>query len=151
MTLDPKKQPGLAISQIYLLRAHFEHATDPYAIEPRNQEGEATLTVSFQATELEKSGSTVPVVAITVGVATTDDNKHPYSLDIAIQGIIEGIEGQENFPPLDYARVQGAGLLYPFLREAVGNITGRGRVGPLWIKPFNFVAAAAEGTSDSSN
>jgi preprotein translocase subunit SecB len=35
-------------------------------------------------------------------------------------------------------------MLYPFLREAVANLTGRGRFGPVWLNPFNFMLLAQE-------
>ena len=81
--------------------------------------------------------------------AKTVGEGHPYRIDIVMQGIIEPIEGEENYPLAEYARTAGAALLFPFLREAVASITGRGRVGPLWLKPFNVQLAALD--PDSMN
>lgn len=58
--------------------------------------------------------------------------------------LIEVKPGEANMPLEKYATISGVSLLYPFLREAVANLTQRGRFGPVWLSPLN-VAAAVEG------
>lgn len=137
--VDSSKEPGLRIVQIILDHAAFSHRVDPISIKP-NGEGETVLAVSFVVQELEQNDG-LPAVRVTVGVATPAESTHPYILDFAVTGIIVVEKGQENLSPLEYAGMAGAPLLYPFLREVVANVSGRGRVGPVWLKPFNMQKA----------
>jgi preprotein translocase subunit SecB len=137
---DPNRHPGLQLSQIFLRQAHFEHAVEPLGI-PAVATTEATISITFNVTELTTDAGK-QAMSVLLRARSTPGFDHPYRIDVMMQGIIEPIEGEENFPVADYARVAGATLLFPFLREAVANITGRGRVGPLWLKPFNVQFAA---------
>jgi preprotein translocase subunit SecB len=50
-------------------------------------------------------------------------------------------------PIADYMASGGGPTLFPFLRECVANLTGRGRFGPLWLRPINFVQLAEQLTA----
>ena len=72
---------------------------------------------------------------------TTDRSQSPlYSIELTIAAVISVKEGEENMPLETYAMSSGLGLLFPFVRETVANLTARGRFGPIWLHPFNFVA-----------
>ncbi|MDB4893593.1 MAG: Preprotein translocase subunit SecB [Gemmatimonadetes bacterium] len=137
--VNPAQQPGLQIAQIFLRHAHFEHTSDPLTVHPHTV-GEADIEISYATMELQKStgGS---ASGIMLRANTSASNSHIYSFDVAVTAIVEPIDGEENYPLAEYAAVAGAALLFPFLREAVANITGRGRVGALWLKPFNLTIA----------
>ncbi|MDQ2666309.1 MAG: protein-export chaperone SecB [Gemmatimonadota bacterium] len=137
---DPNRHPGLQLAQIFLRHAHFEHAVEPLGIPPVAIT-QATISISFNVTELT-TDSGKQAMSVLLRARSTPGFDHPYRIDVVMQGILEPIEGEENFPLADYARVAGATLLFPFLREVVANITGRGRVGALWLKPFNVQFAA---------
>lgn len=139
--VDPQRQPGLNIAQVFLLHAHFSYVSDPLLIEtPKDSEAQFQVTVSHAL--LEK-GNGDEAASVSVRIATSDANSHPYIIDVAITAIIEPRKGEENYPAVEYARTAGATLLFPFVREAIANITGRGRWGPLWIRPFNVQLAEA--------
>ena len=82
-------------------------------------------------------------VALIVRVSTGKIEPEPlYSFLAEMTAIIAAIPGQQNLRPSDFASAQGLATLYPFLREAVANLTARGRFGPVYLLPFNFTAAA---------
>jgi preprotein translocase subunit SecB len=145
--VDPNRHPGLSISQIYLDHAHFEHTSNPFALLPHEDRPEAKLTVTTTTFELTSQTGT-KAAGIMVQVSSVEGSDHPYRLDVAVTGLVEAIEGEENFPPSQYVSVAGATLLFPFLREVVANITGRGRIGALWLRPFN-VQLAVQGARES--
>jgi preprotein translocase subunit SecB len=145
--VDPTRPPGLTIAQIFLVHAHFEHRADPITISPVVEE-EARLTVNFRARELTQEDGR-DAVEVTVTAATHPESSHPYVFDFSISAIIHAEVGHENFPAAQYAVSAGAPLLFPFLREAIANVTGRGRCGPLWIKPFNIQHALQQQQSEA--
>lgn len=75
-------------------------------------------------------------------IKTDNETKPHYEFEVIVAATISVEDGAENMSIEEYVR-GGAGraLLYPFAREAVANLTGRGRFGPLWLHPFNFMAA----------
>jgi len=52
--------------------------------------------------------------------------------------IVSAVAGAENMTPLDYAQHVAPVTLMPFAREAVANLTMRGRFGPFWVNPSNM-------------
>jgi hypothetical protein len=41
----------------------------------------------------------------------------------------------------------GVSMVFPFVREAIANLTMRGRFGPVWIDPLNVQAIVADAQS----
>lgn len=84
-------------------------------------------------------------------VVKTDNDSNPhYEFEVIVAATISVEDGAENMGIEEYARGGlGRALLFPFAREAVANLTGRGRFGPLWLHPFNFIAAGER--DDSAN
>lgn len=86
-------------------------------------------------------------------IKTDNETKPHYEFEVIVAATISVEDGAENMSIEEYVR-GGAGraLLYPFAREAVANLTGRGRFGHLWLHPFNFVAAgvAVEPADDAA-
>ena len=53
--------------------------------------------------------------------------------------LIRVIPGQENMTIREYlASGNCVAALFPFLREAIANVTGRGRFGPVFLDPINI-------------
>jgi preprotein translocase subunit SecB len=73
-----------------------------------------------------------------------------YNLDVEIAAIISSIPGQENLDPFEYAKESGTIAFFPFLREAVANLTLKGRFGAIWLRPTNLLMAARQEQSEAS-
>ncbi len=69
-----------------------------------------------------------------------DGENAPFSF--AIEGIGRFVFKEE--PPTEIvegiARVNGAAMIFPYLREAIADLTRRAGVPPLHLQPVNFVA-----------
>jgi len=63
-------------------------------------------------------------------------------------GLVDREPGAENMSIATYLTGPATATLFPFVREALANITGRGRFGPVWLKPFNLNAVQQEGAPD---
>ena len=138
--MDTAKQPGLRIEQIFLLSADFAHRADVLAVPPAAivPEQEALVeTRVFASPDGRAAG-------VRVSVGTRPENTEAYyRFRVEYVALIQPILGEENMPATEYVAMAGATLLFPFLREAIANLTSRGHFGPLWLKPFNVQAAIA--------
>lgn len=64
--------------------------------------------------------------------------EQPYSFHVEIVVQLSAIEGDENFPIQDFLLSPASiSLAYPFLRQAVADITLKGRFGPVWMNVVN--------------
>jgi len=134
--MDTSKQPGLQIAQVLLLTAHFSHREDALALVANT--AIENLTVQIEAKVAGKSGD--PVAVVRLRVFTEKNPEHLYNFDVEIAAVITHVPGEENLDPFEYARSMGPAAFFPFLREAVANITMKGRFGAVWLKPVNFLA-----------
>lgn len=140
--MDKTKQPGLKIDHVFLLNAHFSHREDTLALAP--QTAIPDLPLSLEAKAVGQPG----VAAIRLRAFTPDDPTLLYRIDVEIAAIVSVVSGEENLEPLQYVKESGFYVFYPYLREAVANLTMKGRFGAIWMKPLNVVAALAESDSE---
>lgn len=70
---------------------------------------------------------------------TTDQKFSPYTIDVAVEGIILIPKGAEKLAdPEDLAAVNGASLLWSAVREQILNLTSRMRAGPVVLPTMHF-------------
>lgn len=135
LKMDETKQPGLQFSQIILLEAKFAHRADVFALPPNT--AVESLPIAIEAKIGGKTGE--PNAVIRVRAFTPEDAPDLlYRFDVEIAALVTRVEGEENLDPYEFVQNMGPAALYPFLREAVANLTLKGRFGPLWLRPFNF-------------
>ncbi len=133
--MDETKQPGLQFGQILLWAAHFEHRKDALAIPPTTRV-EVNIKVEMKA--MAAADESQGVIILKVSTDEADDSL--YRLSFEMVGLVAPEPGGANMTIREYLAGHAAYTIYPFLREAVANVTARGRFGPLWLKPFNFKA-----------
>src|SRR6266508_2819887 len=139
--MDKTKQPGITIHQIFLERADFSHRDDFLALPPNAPAGNPNILLEVQGgTSVDGKAGFIRATARSKPV-----ERPLYNLTVTVMALVEVEKGKENMPLEQYLRVNGAPMLVPFLREAVANLTGRGRFGPLWLAPTNITAITAEG------
>lgn len=135
--MDTTKQPGIQISQVILLGARFAHRDDVFSLLPTTRV--ENLPIKIEVKVAGKVGDPGSVIRLR---AFTEENPEAlYRIDVEVAALIERVSGEENLDPFEYARDMGPVAFFPFLREAIANVTMRGRFGPVWLKPYNFVAA----------
>jgi preprotein translocase subunit SecB len=139
--MDPQRQPGVQIDQVFLIDAHFGHRPDFLALPAQTDIGSLNLNVEVKTFGQPKGNR----ASVFVRVATEPDDKDAvYQFSIRLGAFVSAVQGEENLPPADYVTQAGATFLYPFVREAIANLTARGRFGPVYIKPINLRAVIAE-------
>jgi len=139
--LDPSKQPGLKIAQIFLERVAFGHRGDYLATTatptPDTIVGTVNVEVQVGLSEDGKNG------LLRLRVNTLPENRPFYEFEVAMVALITVDEAAPNIPLAQYVHTMGAPLLYPFMRQVVADLTWRGRFGPVWLNPINLTAKAA--------
>lgn len=149
---DPRRAPGLAIAQIFLVTASFRHREDYLSLPPTSPTGEMTIGVEGKV-HTRNDGR---VVALAVAVKSDPSDKNAlYQFELEMMAIVGEVAEEANLLPMDFIAGSGMATLFPFLREAVANLTSRGRFGPIWLKPINVrlsvntAKAKARGSSKS--
>jgi len=70
---------------------------------------------------------------------STDQKFSPYTIDVAVEGVILIPKGAEKLAaPEDLAAVNGASLLWSAVREQILNLTSRMRAGPVVLPTVHF-------------
>lgn len=137
--MDESQQPKIRISQIFLERASLTHREDFLSFPPNTQlSAEVEISLEVGLSE-DKSRARIQLRA----------RSHPgaedlYNFDVLLTALVER-EGAGNMPLERYLANNASVMVFPFLREAVANLTGRGRFGPLWIRPTNLLAQVESG------
>lgn len=142
--MDAKREPGVRIDQVFLIGARFSHRPDFLSLPARGEVPAQEVSVSFKI--LGSPGAKRAGVAVKVETNPEDKSAY-YQFSVEVGALVSAIEGEENLPPLDYVKQAGGSFIFPFVREAVANLTARGRFGPVYLKPFN-VRLATENKSD---
>jgi preprotein translocase subunit SecB len=137
--MEPTKQPGLRISQIFLARSRFEHTRNPAELPPNTPIGDVTSAVSVSVGVNEENS----VGFVSVTVATTPESTGLYRFEVEMVAIIEA-PPEANMSLRDYVTKSGPPTLYPFIRETVATLTSKGRFGAVWLPPINFLPITAE-------
>jgi len=137
--MDPTKQPGLELGQIVLERALFEHRPDYLTLPHTTPVPSLPLRIHAQlGLDQEKRTG---VIKLTLD---TDRDQQPlYVVELTLAALVSVKAGEENMSIEQYAVTACIAMLFPFLREAVANLTSRGRFGPIWLHPFNVRAEIA--------
>lgn len=134
--MDPTKPAGIRFDQVFLRTAHFSHREDALMLPPATPhppDQRVNLRVNFY------EGVKGPSAGVGLTVSTDpNDTRLLYQFEVEMIALASQEPGQENMPPAEY--VQGPALmsLVPFLREAIANLTLRGRFGPIWLSPINI-------------
>lgn len=79
---------------------------------------------------------------VTVIVSTNSNNpEQPFIFSVSIQGIFEFNRVPSAAKLKRIVNINCASIMFPFLREAVVDLTQRALLRPLYMQPFNFEAA----------
>ncbi len=142
--MDQSKQPGIQIAQIFLESAVFAHREDFLEFPPDspvNPNVECALQSGLSPDRTKG--------IVRVRVRTLSQEPSLYQVELLMSALVEQIGGHENFELEAYLKSNGWALLFPFVREALANLTGRGRFGPIWMNPVNVLALVSVG--DTAN
>ena len=133
--MDQSKQPGIQVTQIFLERAVFAHREDFLEFPP-----DSPVSPNVECALQSGLSPDRTKGIVRVRVRTVSEEPSLYQVELSMSALVEKIEGQENFELETYLKSNGWALLFPFVRETLANLTGRGRFGPIWMNPVNVLA-----------
>lgn len=136
--MDPKKEPGIEIAQLMVERARFDHREDFLSLPVSQPVGALPFVLKSEYA----LGSKGEHAIVRLSLTTNRDKRPLYNIDVAVIALVRPKAGAENMSLEQYAVVHSAGMLFPFVRELVADLTGRGRFGPVWLHPVNLTAAS---------
>lgn len=126
----------LTIAQIVLERADFKHRDDYLNLTGVTPEP-SSVKLGVQMMRPEAAPSETVMVRLTATGA--EDAIYQFTVAFVVFYLIEREAGDEALGDLDRRLlVTGSTMLFPFIRETVASLTGRGRFGPVWLAPTNF-------------
>lgn len=135
--MDESKQPGIEIGQIIVESVSFAHRDEYLSLPVKTSVGPLPLQIKT-GYALSSDGSQA---AIRLELSTDESERPLYIVHAVVVGLVRVTSDKPNMPLERYAALNGVVMLFPFLRELVANVTGRGRFGPVWLHPVNFAAA----------
>ncbi len=138
-TID--ERPAFKVGQVFLQGAAFAHRRPPLGLPADTPHHPQQINVTMGMLNLNNGEASQVVVAVTT-VPDDGDEKALYDFQVEMCAVVYEID-RITFPDQQLAEVVAV-MLYPFIREAVANITGRGRFGPIWLNPFNVRKAMAD-------
>lgn len=134
--MDETKQPGIRLVHVFLEKAVFKHGRDFLDLPPETEPKIEQLAVSLETGVTTDNSAAL----IRARVRTKPRARSVYEFDVTMTALLERETKSPNMPLEQYVDMAGWTFVFPFLREAVANITGRGRFGPVWLNPFNLKA-----------
>ncbi len=137
MIMDKSKKPGIEIAQICLEGVSFSHRADYLRLPAKTTVDVGDVDVHFEVGLAEDEDRGVARVR----VSTKAKNNPVYNFDITIVGLFKVDEHAPNMTLREFFPISFA-TLFPFVRQAVADLTMRGRFGPVWIHPLNLIAIA---------
>ncbi|MEX2178628.1 MAG: protein-export chaperone SecB [Gemmatimonadaceae bacterium] len=139
--MDATKNPGIKINQIFLSRCHFETRNDALALPPTTPVEDIPTKVKVRVgiSPDEKSG----IVSVSVFTPKEEAANSLYRFGIEFVAVVEQTD-EPNMSLRDYVVKAGPAALYPFVRETLASLSGKGRFGPLWLPPMNLLALTTE-------
>lgn len=133
-------QPQFALQRIYLKDASFEVPGAPRVF-LQTWNPEVSIDLSTTTARLEDGNHFEVTLALTV--TAQNEGQTAFLVEVKQAGIFQA----QGFSDADLAPLLGAycpNLLFPYAREAISDIVGKGSFPQLLLQPINFDAVFAE-------
>ena len=147
MTATAQKPP-FNVAQVFLAHATFQHRGDSLARPKGTPHHPQRINVGMGAQDANEAKATIVTIAIDTDPNDGDD-KALYDFSIRMVGIVDNVD-RTAFTDQQLLEIV-ATIMFPFVREAVANLTGRGRFGPVWLNPFNVHDAVHSGGTSAAD
>lgn len=126
--MDITKQPGINFDNIFLTRLNFERKP--------NVTERPKINVAFHATVSFNEDKKRLVIELLAELK--EEKGDSFKIECAMVGIFSAIEGQENMPLDEFAKLNGPALMLPYLREVIADTTMRSGMKPFVLPPINI-------------
>ena len=136
---ETKENPVFRMQKMYIKDLSFENPNAPAVyITPQKQEPGVEVNLKLNNKKIDDDHWEVSVL-ITAKIATKDDNKVMFILEIEHAGVFLLKNIPEEHLPMILA-VDCPTLLFPFTRQIVSQVSTDGGFAPFLMEPVNFMA-----------
>ena len=136
---ETKENPVFRMQKMYTKDLSFENPNAPEVyITPQKQEPAVEVNLKLKNKKIDDDHWEVAVL-ITAKIATKDDNKVMFILEIEHAGVFLLKNIPEEHLPMILA-VDCPTLLFPFTRQIVSQVSTDGGFAPFLMEPVNFMA-----------
>jgi len=136
---ETKENPVFRMQKMYIKDLSFENPNAPAVyITPQKQEPGVEVNLKLNNKKIDDDHWEVAVL-ITAKIATKDDNKVMFILEIEHAGVFLLKNIPEEHLPMILA-VDCPTLLFPFTRQVVSQVSTDGGFAPFLMEPVNFMA-----------
>lgn len=124
-------ESGYRINNLLLLESNFKRA---YNVQFDTQKVQNKSNINV---EVGVQGKVINVVE-TVDYKQFYDNQEQVSINVKMVGVFEciGPNEIENFET--FGKINGAAMIFPYIREYITNISLKAGIGPIFLPPVNF-------------
>lgn len=142
ITEKVKRSAGYRIERVYVGEQMYQVLSD---VEREGDELELELDVE----RVVKFGWDWRPLAprrfeVVLEIIADPDPAVPERAQVRVMGVFEASEGEPIVPFVDFIRVNAPAILFPFAREVISTMTGRGPFGAFHVDPVNVPALLAE-------
>lgn len=136
-----ENEPQFNLQHLYLKDVSFETPNSPH-IFTQLAEARPETSVSFN-TEVNSLDDSHVEVVLTATITTKVGEKTAYLVEVSQAGIffISGFDDRDLGP---LTRAHCPNILYPYVRQTVSEMIGKGGFPPLLLQPYNFEALYAQ-------
>ncbi|HNY44950.1 MAG: protein-export chaperone SecB [Bacteroidota bacterium] len=124
-----KMESGFRINNLILLESKFKRINNV-------QFEDANLDLNID-TEVSVNNNIISV-AETVSVKKTHNNTEQFSFLVKMVGIFECIGESQLKDYEKFGKINGAAIIFPYIREHITNLSMKAGLGPIILPPVNF-------------
>ena len=130
--------PQYNILAQYVKDISFESPHGPIALPGRGTDtSKDNLAVDFDATARQRTDREFEVV-LRVHANFTHDERSIWLLEMTYAGFVQFLEDAPRAAQQELLLIDVPGLLFPFMRQLVAEVTQTGGYPPLYLHPVNF-------------
>jgi preprotein translocase subunit SecB len=128
--------PKISVSDIRLISISFQ-ANESFSPQSRGVKFKFNLTM-----ESGRVGEQESQLCVRISVSTPKSDDYPFFLSITIVGIFDLEEPVDEKLRKQLLEINCPAIIFPYLREAISDITRRAGFPPLYLPPVNFIKRA---------
>ena len=123
------KKSGFRVRSIVLTESHFDRVANVDC-------EEAHKDIRFE-TGVGANGNIINVRLKTLVICKKEDVEQ-YRIEVSMVGVFERFGDSQIASNEEFGRVNGAAIIFPFVREHISNIAMKAGIGSLILPPVNF-------------
>lgn len=128
---------GFKVKNVLLISSKFSRVDNVQFNKGERNEIEINVGVT-------QKGDNIIIVNETLSLSNKIDSAVQYSFEVQMTGVFEKSEKCSIEDNLQFGKINGAAIIFPFIREHVANVSLKAGLGPVFIPPIDFTKARQE-------